>query len=313
MLREAIPSGTSPQIGGSMRVCNRRPSGAEQRCSVSGPMGEVGAETDRALFVQVGDQCVRPTDYARGPWSLDFLHGGPVAALLAHAVESLVPGDSEWFTSRLTVELDKPVPVEPLNYVCEVTRAGRKVMTIEATVTNADSGVVLAKARAVCLRATEVALPVDDPVLGPLLALEPAPSTPNDGHSITREPPPPVAFHTAAIGQRFVGDTRQPGPIFDWIRAEVPLLADCEMTPLERVVAAADQASGISAVLPAATHSFINPDLTVHLFRPLIGEWVGMASATYHHTEGTAMTNTAIFDLDGRVGNSNQSLIITAR
>ena len=150
-------------------------------------------------------------------------------------------------------------------------------------------------------------------MLGPLLTVESAPSTPSDGRSITREPPQPVAFHTAAIEQRFVGDTGQPGPIFDWIRAEVPLLPDREMTPLQRVAAAADQASGISAVLPPSTHSFINPDLTVHLFRPLIGEWVGMASATYHHTEGTAMTNTAIFDLDGRVGNSNQSLIITAR
>ncbi len=269
--------------------------------------------TDRALFAPVEDHCVCPTPYARGPWNLDWLHGGPVAALLAHAVESLPEDDVDWFVSRLTVELERPVPIEPLRPVAEITRAGRRVSIVEASVTNADSGVVLARARAVRIRTTRVPLPFDDPELAPFLEIEPAPSTPSEGHAIERTVPTPIAFHNAAIEQRFVGDTERPGPVFDWIRASVPLLPDRALTPLQRVAAAADQASGISAVLPGDSHSFINPDLTVHLFRPLRGEWVGMASATHHHTAGTAMTDTAIFDLEGRIGSSNQSLVLAAR
>jgi hypothetical protein len=276
-------------------------------------MADMDVGMDRALFVPVDDHCVCSTVYARGPWSLDWLHGGPVAALLAHAVESLPADDVDWFISRLTIELSRPVPIEPLRYVAEITRAGRKVSIVEASVTNADSGVVLARARAVRIRTTHVPLPFDDAELAPLLQIEPAPSTPSDGHAIERAMSTPIAFHSAAIEQRFVGDTERPGPVFDWIRACVPLLPDHALTPLQRVAAAVDQASGISAVLPGATHSFINPDLTVHLFRPLQGEWVGMASATHHHTGGTAMTNTAIFDLEGRIGNSNQSLLLDAR
>ena len=110
-----------------------------------------------------------------------------------------------------------------------------------------------------------------------------------------------------------MGDIGCAGPIFDWVRALVPLLPGHALTSLQRVASAADQASGISAVLPGATHSFINPDLTVHLFRPLDGEWVGLASATHHGTGGTGMTNTAVFAVDGRVGNSNQSLLLNVR
>ena len=266
-----------------------------------------------ALFVEESDGCVRPTEWSRGPWSLEWLHGGPVASLLAHAVESVALAGDDWFTSRLTVEFERPAPVDLLRWSSEIVRAGRRVSIVDATVTNAASGVVLARGRAVRLRKADVQLPLDDGVLGPLLQLEPAPSQPGDGHEIERPASRPVAFHSAAIEQRFVGETGRPGPIFDWIRARVPLLADREMTPLQRVAAAVDQASGISAVLPADTHGFINPDLTVHLFRPPRGEWIGMFSTTHHHTEGTAMTETAIFDVEGRIGSSNQSLVLTAR
>jgi hypothetical protein len=233
--------------------------------------------------------------------------------LLAHAVETLPADDIDWFVSRLTIELERPVPTEPLRYDAEITRAGRKVSIVDATVSRAESDVVLARARAVRVRTVDVPLPFDDAELAPLLEIEPAPSTPDDGQRVERATPTPIAFHSAAIEQRFVGDVERPGPVFDWIRASVALLPDLALTPLQRVTAAVDQASGISAVLPAATHTFINPDLTVHLFRPLQGEWVGMASATHHHTGGTAMTNTAIFDLTGRIGNSNQSLLLDAR
>ena len=104
--------------------------------------------TARALFVLASESCVTPTSFSRGPWSLDWLHGGPVAALLAHAVENVASDGVDWFVSRLTVELDRPVPVEPIRWATHITRAGRKVSTVEAILTNADGGVVLARARA---------------------------------------------------------------------------------------------------------------------------------------------------------------------
>ena len=91
------------------------------------------------------------------------------------------------------------------------------------------------------------------------------------------------------------------------------MFPDLELTPSQRVAGAADFANGISHVLPWDSYLFVNPDLTIHLFRPLRGEWVGMASATHHGTRGIGMSDTALFDVDGRIGGSNQSLLLDVR
>ena len=45
----------------------------------------------------------------------------------------------------------------------------------------------------------------------------------------------------------------------------MPLVAGEEPTGLQRVLAVADSANGVSAVLPLGDWLFINPELTVHL------------------------------------------------
>ena len=92
-----------------------------------------------SLFQRLDRRTVVPTDLARGPWDPNALHGGPVAALLADAMEELPDDGVQWFVSRLTVELERPVPVQPLLIDAEVTRPGRKVSVMEATIRLASS------------------------------------------------------------------------------------------------------------------------------------------------------------------------------
>jgi hypothetical protein len=265
-----------------------------------------------SLFVPLDSDLALPTALARGPWDLNALHGGPVAALLAHAVEQLQADDVDWFVARLTVELERPVPVEPLRFHAEVTRPGRKVSIVEATITRADSDAVLARARALRIRTAQIALPFHDAELAPLLAIEPPPPGPEHGHAgEVGQPGDEIAFHNGGTEHRFVGGSATPlGPVVDWIRLCVPLFPHLELTALQRVAGAVDFANGISHVLPWGSYLFVNPDLTVHLFRPLHGEWVGMASATHHGAGGVGMSDTAVFDVDGRVGRSSQSLLL---
>jgi hypothetical protein len=154
---------------------------------------------------------------------------------------------------------------------------------------------------------------MDDAELAPLLAVEPPPLAPEHGRPGELHAVDYVAFHNGATEHRFVDETGLVGPVVDWIRLRVPLFPDVLLTPLQRVAAAADFANGISHVLPWETYLFVNPDLTVHLFRPLRGEWVGMASATHHGTRGIGMSDTAVFDVDGRIGRSSQSLLLERR
>ena len=272
--------------------------------------------TERAtsLFRRLDGNVVVPTDLARGPWDPKALHGGPVAALLADAIEELPDDGVHWFVSRLTVELERPVPVEPLVVDAVVTRPGRKVAVIDATIRLASNSTVLGRGRALRIREADIPLPHDDEILAPMLALEAAPPGPEHGTEGDIRSTDYEAFHNFGVEHRFLElPDAVNGEVFDWIRMLVPVLPDRPLTSLQRIAGAADFANGISHVLPFESHLFLNPDLTVHLFHPMRGEWVGMASTTHHGPRGIGMTDTALFDIFGRIGRSNQSLLLDLR
>jgi hypothetical protein len=270
---------------------------------------------DHALFVPAEDGALLPTGYGRGPWDVRHLHGGPVGALLAGAVETIPDAGMPLEVSRITIEILKPVPLDPLVVTASVLRPGRKVQLVEATLTHAATGDTLAIARALRIRTSDVPLPHDDAELGPLLAPEPAPSSPEAGrlergtHSIAD-----VAFHTDGVEHRFVeGSWADAGPVVVWTRLVTDVVGGEDPSPLQRTVAAADFGNGVSRALSFDTHLFINPDLTVHLLRPAVGEWIGMRTKSHIGPSGTGMAESELFDRTGRIGRSVQSLLIDTR
>ncbi|MGZ4772436.1 MAG: thioesterase family protein [Ilumatobacteraceae bacterium] len=267
-----------------------------------------------SLFRRLDLNLVVPTDLARGPWDPSALHGGPVAALIAEAVEASPDDGVAWFVSRLTVELERPVPLEPIVVDTAVLRPGRKVSVIDATLRLTSTNAVLARGRALRIRTADVPLPHDDETVGPMLVPEPPPPGPEHGSDEEIEATDYVAFHNCAVEHRFIDlPEAANGGVFDWIRMIVPVLPDRPLTSLQRIAGAADFANGISHVLPFESHFFINPDLTIHLFHPMRGEWVGMASTTHHGSAGVGMSDTALYDIHGRIGRSNQSLLLDLR
>ena len=60
-----------------------------------------------AFFYRDGDWIIG-NDGARGPWSEDSCHAGPVTAIIAGAAEALVPDRQ---LVRLTVNYVRPVPM----------------------------------------------------------------------------------------------------------------------------------------------------------------------------------------------------------
>ena len=81
--------------------------------------------------------------------------------------------------------------------------------------------------------------------------------------------------------------------------------------------AAADFGNGVSGGLPYDRFTFINPDLTVHLLRPPVGEWIGMRSASFYggseRSSGAGFAESALYDGGGRLGRSVQSLLLDRR
>jgi hypothetical protein len=103
----------------------------------------------------------------------------------------------------------------------------------------------------------------------------------------------------------------EPGPATVWMRMQVPLVAGEEPSPLQRVLVAADSGNGVSAELDYHRYLFINTDLSVHLLRPPVGEWVCLDATT--RVDGLGLTDTALWDQRGRIGLAAQTLLVRER
>lgn len=268
------------------------------------------------LFTLGDDGTVTATAIARGPWDPRALHGGPVAALAARALEGALAAAEEdgrppLQPARFTLELERPVGLDPVRVAAEVTRPGRSVRTAEATIGDLD-GRRLARATLVAIRTRPEPLDLAGAVL-PADAAPPGPPPRPDGPGpwVSYDGP---AFHLHGVDHAFVlGGFAALGPAIDWIRLRVPVVAGEEPSALQRVVAAADFGNGVSAAVPHATHTFINPDLTVTLHRLPEAGPVALQATTRVEASGIGTTESVLWDWRGRIGAAVQTLVVGPR
>ena len=79
-------------------------------------------------------------------------------------------------------------------------------------------------------------------------------------------------------------------------------MPDEETGPLERVLAVADSGNGLSSELDVAQWHFINPELTVHLHREAVGEWVCLDAQTAISAGGAGLATSVLSDAQGGLG-----------
>jgi len=259
--------------------------------------------TQDSFYLPAGEDRVLSQPSTAGPWGQDSQHGGPPAALLARAVERLETG-SDRVVGRLTMELLGPVPVGPLRVEASVVRPGRNVELCEATLHDEQGG------RAVA-RATAWRFPAG--AEGPREDYAPLPHGPRDGEE---QAPPPFwsPGYVQAVEWRWVkGGVAVPGAAVVWMRPRVSLVEGEEATPLQRLMACADSASGVSSELDPATWGFQNPELTVHLLREPVGEWFCIDAETTLGSGSIGLATSAVYDERGLVARTSQALLTLRR
>jgi hypothetical protein len=252
-----------------------------------------------AFYAHDGDGFVA-TPHTRGPWSPKHQHGGPPAALLARAIAAHAPG---FEVARITVDFLLPVPIDRLAVRVEIVRAGAKVQRIVGRLLHGER--VVAQALAALLRpgAVAIASPANDPALPP-----PEGARPWDFPFFND----PVSYHRA-METRLARGEWPSGRVAAWMRQRMPLVAGTETAPLERVLVAADSASGVSAAIEHRRFTGINADLSLSLHRSLEGEWVGLDSLSIYEPTGVGLADTRVHDVRGPIGRVVQSLVIEAR
>jgi hypothetical protein len=256
-------------------------------------------------FYEAADGGYRATELTRGPWDPGAQHAGPPSALLGREIEG-VEGGEGFRVARITLEILRPVPIGRVRVEAKVLRPGRSVQLIEASLSDGDGELMLA--RAWRIRTTSLELPAE------ATAVPPPPPGPQHGSQPDFFPTgQDVGYHTAMEGRAVWGNFVEPGPATVWMRMRHPLVAGEEPSPLQRTLIVADVGNGISAVLDWHRFVFINVDLSVHLERMPEGEWVCIEAVTLPREHGIGTTESVLSDQVGRIGRAAQSLLIAER
>jgi hypothetical protein len=248
-------------------------------------------------FFDPTDAGLVPHPDARGPWAQDMMHGRLLAGLAAWAIER-EHGDAAFLPARLTVDLYKNPRMEPTSVATTVVRAGGRVRAIDAVLHV--GGVEVARASTLWLRRNEAH--VDR----------------GEVHTPAWDAAPPDdaviefggAFEVKSIGRdRAFG---APMPRRTWLRDTRPLVAGEAMTPFVRAALAADFASPL-ANSHAGGLDFINADLTLHLGRLPVGDWIGFDVAERVVHEGVSVVSCRFHDLGGPIGWSSACAVLAAQ
>lgn len=270
------------------------------------------SDTENYFFNQDGD-LFTPQAAAGSPWSETMQHGGPVNAIITMSIEAIAE-EACMDVARLTIDILKPVPMQPVKIKSRFIRRGGKMAVVDTFLTVDGSDEPVASGRAVLLKATQGKQPVFD-VFGPL---------PETRDSIAREPwipeemaadLPPGLHHLI----RFHPSTNKERPIC-WINGDANMLQDRAMTPIEQCTTTADMATVLAARMRVTQVGVTSPDVmglmntntSIHFSRPPAGKWFGFTDHFIQVSEGYGLAECAIYDEQGCIGRVTQNLIVNS-
>jgi hypothetical protein len=257
--------------------------------------------TPAAYFTRQGDAFV-PAPIAKGPWG-QTVSGNFVGGLLAHAVAEAFD-DPGFQPARFTVDLLRPVALEPVLAHCEAVREGKRLKLFHVKLSQ--TGTIVAQASALLLRRGEQP---PGAVWSSTVTMPPLPPEPDD-------PRAEASMMVWAFGKRpelsgpsfDLTEWGHDGPKFVWLRDRVPLVEGHEVTPFVRVAMAGDVASSLTHYGTDGL-CYINADYTLTLSRVPVGVAIGLAALTHHSVAGVATGTAAVFDADGPIGTATATAL----
>ncbi|MGN0064257.1 MAG: thioesterase family protein [Nocardioides sp.] len=277
--------------------------------------------TDTACYLPLGSRVdpdgrtverFRATAHTASAWNLADQHGGPVSGILTRAMERCSPREGTRL-SRITVEILGAVPVAEIEVSAWVERPGRRIELVAAEIrATGPDGEPRAVARASAWRlvthATDEVASSTDSGMGDA----PADDAEGQGSAIL-----PKAWRAGFVNALDWHLSELPGPeggpTGGWLRLRVPLVAGEEPTPTQRVLTIVDVANGVGARLDARHFTFLNTEVSVHLYEPPTGLWVGLRAETSVGRDGIGMSAGSIHDDRGPVGRIAQNVLVERR
>ena len=253
----------------------------------------LGSDGEYQLFESTAD--------TRSNWDPAIQHGSPPLALLTKAIEELTAG-SGLRIGRLTLDILGAIPVAPVRVRAWVDRPGTRISLAVAELAAArPDGTWRAVAR----------------VTAWLLATSDTADVATDRH------PPVVEGAAAEVAHNWEGvpgyletvtwrrQRTAPGEAAEvWMSPLTPVVDDEPTTVVQKLALVVDSANGVGAALDPQRFVFMNTDTTVHLHRLPVGSDFALRARGSIGPDGIGVTTAEIFDRQGFIGTSAQTLLV---
>ena len=102
----------------------------------------------------------------------------------------------------------------------------------------------------------------------------------------------------------------RPGSAAGWLRIKHRVVAGETSSHTARFVSAIDAANGIAPRVEPGQWAFPNVDLSIHLIREPVSEWVGLDTNVEISPVGVGLTHSELFDENGPIGRVAQALTV---
>ena len=251
-----------------------------------------------AFFHIDDDGWILGNDAARGPWTANGCHGGPVAGILSRTAEQAVPNKQ---LVRITIDLCRPIPLDGFKINYFNTHDGRNISRGSLELRD--------KENSLCAAASALFLPSGD--IGSVKTTKIDTLKINEASAfafpkiIASHGLPTFADHVKLASR----DEFKNGPNTIWMKAP-RLIADEAPSGFQSMCPLADCCNGFSRNEEVQSVSFINPDLNIQLHRLPTCDWIGANFSSQWEKTGIGLASALLFDDEGPIGSAQQIVFL---
>jgi hypothetical protein len=248
-------------------------------------------------YRRLGPDLFASTDQTRSNWTPEIQHGSPPLALLTKAIEEISSDGMR--IGRLTLDILGAIPVTEVRVHAKVDRPGSRIAMLSAEMI-AERPV--ARVTAWALATSDTA----DAATDRYPALAEGPTAPLELHWKN------AGGYIDSVQWRPQEDNGGNGTVY-WMSPEANLVDDEPTTALQRLAMVVDSANGIGAAIDPQQFIYMNTDTAVHLHRAPTGSDFAVRARGSIGPDGIGVTTAELFDRDGFIGTSAQTLLVQRR
>jgi hypothetical protein len=255
----------------------------------------IGTDGDAQLFAS--------TDHTRSNWTPEIQHGSPPLALLTKAIEEIMSDGMR--IGRLNLDILGAIPVTEVRVQAKVDRPGNRIALLSAEMSAERPD----KPPRVVARVSAWALVTSDT----------ADAATDRYPPLVEGPTAPLELHWRDAGGYIDSVQWRPqynksaGATVYWISPKANLVDDEPTTALQRLAMVVDSANGVGAAIDPQKFIYMNTDTAVHLHRAPNGSDFAVRARGSIGPDGIGVTTAELFDRDGFIGTSAQTLLVQRR